>query len=154
AYLGNEVTTPYPLTDDAIKITAYLLGDGSLSGGNIGFTQAEGPALDEVKTSSKALGCELKHLRGYDYRITKPGGRYGKKQHFIRQLMIDCGLFGKDSYEKQFPDWAWLLDNRQLSLFLSRLLACDGWAHSNTRKDGKVNKEVGFATVSEQLARD
>ncbi len=159
-YLGNSVVKPYPLSDEAIKITAYLIGDGGLTGSSVVISQAPGPQLEEIKEISKTLGCDLVPKSSssvYDFSITssRSSRRFGKPgANFILTLMKDYGLRGLNSFEKKFPDWVWKLDNRQLAMFLSRLLACDGWAHSNKREDGRINKEIGFCTVSPQLADD
>jgi replicative DNA helicase len=59
------------------------------------------------------------------------------------------GLWGKGAKDKFVPEPVFTLPRGQLALFLNRLFATDGWATVTKEGSGRV----GFATVSERLAR-
>lgn len=157
-YLGNETVDPFDIEDEAIKLCAYLLGDGNVTGTELRVSQLEGAALSEIRECCDSWGLELRFQSGVDYRIVRKDrrsrGRYGKNR--LRDAVVSWGMRGVFARDKEFPSWIWLLDDRQLALFLSRLFACDGWASGNHRPGhkAKCNREVGLCSVSEQLVRD
>ncbi|MBL8874234.1 MAG: replicative DNA helicase [Phycisphaerae bacterium] len=59
------------------------------------------------------------------------------------------GLMGRDSHSKQIPGAVFTLPETQVSLFLNRLFATDGWA--TVLATGQA--QVGYASVNEKLAR-
>ncbi|NET38985.1 MAG: replicative DNA helicase [Cyanothece sp. SIO1E1] len=61
----------------------------------------------------------------------------------------EMGLWGKNAYEKVIPAIIFKLGRSQLSLFLNRLFATDGW--STVLTSGQA--QLGYASVSERLAR-
>lgn len=61
----------------------------------------------------------------------------------------ELGLWGKDAYSKTIPSIVFKLERSQISLFLNRLFATDGWATVLT--SGQA--QLGYATASEKLAR-
>ncbi|MFM7365508.1 MAG: replicative DNA helicase [Cuspidothrix sp.] len=58
-------------------------------------------------------------------------------------------LWGKDAHAKTIPMLVFKLEKSQLSLFLNRLFATDGWV--TTLASGQ--SQLGYCTVSEKLAR-
>jgi replicative DNA helicase len=79
-----------------------------------------------------------------------PGGyaaidRENPLAHWLR----DLGLWHKNAHQKTIPDVVFQLAPAQLALFLNRLFATDGWA--SVLASGQ--SQLGFATVSEKLAR-
>lgn len=67
----------------------------------------------------------------------------------LTQWLNELGLMGNGSHHKFIPDVVFRLPKHQLALFLNRLFSTDGWA--STWSSGQV--QVGYATVSEKLAR-
>ncbi|MBD2164313.1 replicative DNA helicase [Calothrix membranacea FACHB-236] len=61
----------------------------------------------------------------------------------------ELGLWGKDAHAKTIPPIIFKLERSQLSLFLNRLFATDGWA--TVLASGQ--SQLGYGTVSEKLAR-
>ncbi len=59
------------------------------------------------------------------------------------------GLWGKNAHTKSIPAIVFRLTRSQISLFLNRLFATDGWA--TLLASGQ--SQLGYGTVSEQLAR-
>ncbi|GAB4178673.1 MAG: hypothetical protein Fur006_11340 [Coleofasciculaceae cyanobacterium] len=61
----------------------------------------------------------------------------------------ELGLWGKDAHNKTIPSIIFKLKRSQISLFLNRLFATDGWATVLT--SGQA--QLGYATASDKLAR-
>ncbi len=70
-------------------------------------------------------------------------------QNTMTLWLKTLGLWGKSAHEKTIPTPIFKLKKTQLALFLNRLFATDGWA--TVLASGQV--QLGFATVSERLAR-
>lgn len=134
------------LSDDELKIIAYLIGDGGLTTGSVRFSQQENAQLEEVKSIVARMGCEIRYLDQYDYVITGKGWR----NNHIQRLLKDHGLYKKHSRDKCVPSAIFTANARQLALFLSRLYATDGWASID--KNGRC--EIGFCSASESLCQD
>jgi replicative DNA helicase len=67
----------------------------------------------------------------------------------ITVWLQELSLWGKDAHTKTIPAIVFRLERSQVSLFLNRLFATDGWA--TVPKSGQ--SQLGYATVSEKLAR-
>ncbi len=61
----------------------------------------------------------------------------------------ELGIWGKNANQKIIPPIVFKLTRSQISLFLNRLFATDGWA--TVLKSGQ--SQIGYGTVSEKLAR-
>jgi replicative DNA helicase len=61
----------------------------------------------------------------------------------------EIGLWGKDAHNKAIPSIIFQLTRPKIALFLNRLFATDGWVAIT----GDQLAQVGYATVSEKLAR-
>ncbi len=77
----------------------------------------------------------------------------------LTEALRDLGLMGLGSHTKHIPAAFFALPDRQVALLLGRLLATDGWAHAGQvrRRPGnspRPRAEIGYCSVSEQLARD
>ena len=67
----------------------------------------------------------------------------------LSRWLEELGVAGKDAHAKTIPDCVLRLPRPQLSLFLNRLFATDGWA---TRL-ASGQSQLGYASVSEALVR-
>lgn len=70
-------------------------------------------------------------------------------KHAIARWCDDLGVYGKGAAEKTIPECVFRLPNDQLSLFLNRLFATDGWACTFA----STQVQIGYASVSEKLCR-
>ncbi len=70
-------------------------------------------------------------------------------ENCLTQWLRTLDLWGKDAHAKTVPPQIFRLERSQLSLFLNRLFSTDGWA--SVLASGQA--QLGFATVSEKLAR-
>ncbi len=129
-------------------VVGALIGDGSLSGGNLGISTPD----DEVKTNIIAFlpeGYELVYRGGCDYYIKEGYSVRDEKGRYTRctlnRVLDRIGLLGKRSFEKFIPQ-EYLYGSYEQRLWLLRgLLDTDGCAEKHS---------VTYSTASEQLARD
>ncbi|NEQ45617.1 MAG: hypothetical protein F6K00_19560 [Leptolyngbya sp. SIOISBB] len=62
------------MQEHEIKLLAYLIGDGGLSGASPVFSQQENKQLQEVREAAAKMGCILIQKNRYDYVIARPKG--------------------------------------------------------------------------------
>lgn len=154
-----------------VKVIGYLIGDGSLSGDGVGFTQQDNKQLAEFRQCVETLGAQVvpswsdkAHTiwDGVSYNIVgssdkkvkspanSPSGVVFHRVNPITNLVRSYGLDGKRSEQKFVPDKIFSLTKPLVASFLSRLYSTDGWA--STYKD--ESSSIGYSSVSEQLIRD
>lgn len=150
-----DINSDVEIDDYKVKTLAYLLSDGSITTSIRFGNEIESVQLEFLKCIND-FDC--------DYRVSKKISKY--KEFYVKGKMLDnkfdtnhvvqyiksLNLFGKNSHKKFIPNEIMRLSKRQQSLFLSRLYACDGWASvsKSNRKSG--NCEIGYCSVSEDLA--
>lgn len=139
------------VSDSHIKLLGYLLGDGGLSNGSVVFTQKDGIVKEEFKTILSEVGCGFQDKDELTIRTTN-GKHFLKGSNTAINLVRDWGIYGKTAREKSFPNFVWELPNKQISLLLNRLFACDGWAYSETQKYN--HNQIGICLASEKMVRD
>lgn len=139
------------LTDDEVKVAAYLTGDGGLTAKTPVFTQTPGDQLDEFVGCVTRMGCEARQIPSdpISYRICGPTKAPGGNP--VTNLMRRLGLMGKGSRHKFVPNEILSASLRQQAMYLSRLYATDGWACVNGRN--KTEFQIGYCSASETLAR-
>jgi intein/homing endonuclease len=130
-----------------IVATAYLIGDGCLTGTTPGLTSGCREIVDEycdaveeingVRPSARLCDGKNAWVMNFGYR-TK-----------LARLLEEAGLLGKYSWEKRLPKWVFHLDEQDTRLFLSRLWATDGMIKAVPR--GVV---MSYSTTSRLLSRD
>jgi len=145
-----------PRNDDEVKLAAYLVGDGGTTC-SVSFTHLPGPALDEFVEIAHRLGgkvhCSKSASKAVQLRVSGASnldGRGSKGSNPVLELVKSWGLFGVKSKHKSFPSWVWELPDRQIALFLNRLLSCDGWALTTTHG----RSDIGICSASYALIRD
>jgi replicative DNA helicase len=171
---GSEVP------DAFVALTAYLVGDGSLTSATPRLT-ARDPAVRAdaaawaARVGVRAVEVAFRRCQVEDCadegRLQRPDERFhrhttalslcidrGRPNPLTRHLAA-MGLMGLGSADKRIPDAYFRLPDRQIRLFLSRLYATDGWAsiqshwRRSTSKRASVKGEIGYCSVSEELAR-
>ena len=124
-----EPSDPTRMKEEEVRLLAYLLGDGATApsaGANFAFTNAGQDALEDFARCARALGDEVVADL--------------VEAHGLRHLAVD----------KRVPEAVFSLPNDQLATFIGCLWATDGWV----TEAGIGPAEIGFASASEQLARD
>lgn len=125
-------TTPLEISDDEVKLVAYLAGDGGCTG-NTTFTNMDPGVLQEF--SEVALVCADTSQYDRFHRHIEPevtvaeGANSGQATTLqvkgIRHLVKRHGMDSR-AKEKRVPAEFYLLPDRQVALFLNRFWACDG----------------------------
>lgn len=148
-YFGNET-----ISDDKVKFTAYMLGDGNCTTNTMRFSNQNERVIKEITEAVEAaFGSTLiqyKYNATNDYNIVKINNRNqrnypNKAIDFLREI----GMFGKGALEKEIPEFIFRLNKKQTALFLSRLFATDGWVSSRTSPRNYF--EVGYCSSSKAL---
>ncbi|MBO0863086.1 MAG: replicative DNA helicase, partial [Chloracidobacterium sp.] len=136
-----------------VKILGYLIGDGCLMGG-LPELSAANPVLrdDFGRAVAEFGGVEVvpvkrsQRIVGLRVRRSNP---QGQERNTLRAWLESLGLYGCDDHAKFIPAPIFTLPRDLLSIFLNRLFATDPWA-CVLKCD---QAQVGYATVSERLAR-
>ena len=136
-----------------VKLLAYLIGDGSLTGRSPVFTVGKAALREDFERSVAEFGgVETRQAnsgaRTFSLRIRKSKERPGRANP-LTEWLRELGIYGRDSHSKFVPAPVFKLRRELVALFLNRLFATDGWA--TVLASGQ--SQLGFASVSERLAR-
>jgi replicative DNA helicase len=135
------------MPDHEIVLLAALSADGNLTERTPGFSLGKGSAvLPEVERAANALGLRVSAPSSGTPCIS--AGR-GAGPNPLTALCRRHGLWGRRSSDKFLPEAVFGLSDGQLAQFLSILYACDGHVNHSRRCS-----QIGYTTISEQLARD
>ena len=118
-----------PLRECEVKLLAYLLGDGCITGNTISLT------VDNAEVQTDFLESATEFGAGTNLRLD-----FWCKQHDI---------WGREPEEKVIPPSVFTLPEEQLALFLNRLFASDGW----TVRSSSGQPWIAYATPSERIAK-
>ncbi|MBD2139900.1 replicative DNA helicase [Anabaena sp. FACHB-1250] len=145
--VGNKIAIPRKIDvfgtetirECEVKLLGYLIGDGGLTNSTPRFTNSN-PLL---QTDFSEAVTEFGGLS-----ITREDSP-GQQTPSLCVGLEKLGLWGKDADTQTIPNIVFKLEKSQLSLFLNRLFATDGWA--TVLNSGQ--SQLGYCTVSERLAR-
>ncbi|GAA6620315.1 replicative DNA helicase [Scytonema sp. NUACC26] len=134
-----------------VKLLAYFIGDGCLTDTTPEFTNTN-PLIQEDFThavlsfsSQMKVRTEICSERAPTFSAIKNRGEKNPVTEWLKNL----SLWGKKADQKMVPAFVFQLERSQVSLFLNRLFATDGWATVITSD----RAQLGYCTVSEKLAR-
>lgn len=151
------------LSDDDVKLIAYMIGDGCVRKGknniNFNLTNAIDKVIEEWKyCCNYAFGNDSEFYVYRDIQWFLSFNNLNKP--LVYNFLDKYKLLGKLSYDKRVPQQIFGTSKRQIALFLSRLFATDGWASINYHKVSKVDSkerysgEIGYCSVNERLVKD
>lgn len=151
-----EPTHPINMPDWEVEWTGLMIGDGSMGSSS----RADAHCVLTVGDKSpitfnhvlglieeRGLNATVRHRHGASLispsqKVVRRGGNP------LREVLFKHELMGHTAGTKFIPKEFFKLSNRQIALLISRLIDTDGWvSKSNTW-------EVGYGTISEQLADD
>jgi hypothetical protein len=138
---GGQFGNKY-VDNDRIRITAYMLGDGSFRG-SYNFT---------AKRSSEALAemrLLLRDYREYPKANSKANMLVLRRTHELHTWAREDNLHGKLSYEKVIPAWVFLLSKNDTRTFIERLWSTDGMIKLDKRKAA-----ITYTSTSRELIYD
>jgi intein/homing endonuclease/phage terminase large subunit-like protein len=145
------------------KLLGYLQGDGGTTR-SVQFTNASEMIIDEIGEIIKAefgpyeIVKVGKESHCYGYAIVKDSRRFaqtGSQPNDVKDWLVSIGCFGKKATEKEIPKEILEGSKAEVSAFLSRLFACDGWASVDSFADDSHplgSTMVGYSSASFQLA--
>ncbi len=157
-----EVFGNRPVRECEIKLLAYFIGDGSLTGGKATFTNTDPRLVEDFATSVQAFGAvrcrrerDRTDWRAPSFTVTgDPEFIVTHRRDFAHRLQAAMGTHrgaqAQLACHKTIPAAVFSLPRAQLALFLNRLFATDGWACVTSRSR---LAQFGFATTSKRLAR-
>ena len=152
-----EPTELVSIPDWEVEWVGMMIGDGCVSKSSKGYYN-HNLTIGYQSPIQKAHCLQLIEDRGLKVRVVDDGRKFTLfpthgmgsrgKFHPMRDLMDRYKLSGHKAATKHIPKEFFSLSTRQVALLVSRLIDTDGWVSiSNTG-------EVGYGTVSEQLAED
>lgn len=148
-----NITPSTERTVDEFVIAGYLIGDGSLTGGNCSLTNKTPDYIKEFCQACDNLGF------GYNIRKAKNGviiislkakADQNRKLESPRFWVKEIGLHNLSSKTKKIPGFVWKGTNDQVRAFLAAYFHCDGCV--SFKHIGKQNISVAMSTISKKLA--
>ena len=147
-FFGNHY-----INENEIKLLAYMIGDGNCSSKTIRFCTASEAIRKEMERAVNYFDCEMVQYasnRDIDFNIVKKQNRNNRTYpNKIKEILEHHGVYGKTAHTKTIPSEIFNLDRNDTALFLSRLYATDGWAHTKNNK-----QQIGYCSVSRELIAD
>lgn len=143
-----------PMRECEVKLLAYLLGDGCLTDTTPEFTSGDARLREDFAAACAEFGGlrlrgEANGGRTPTLHVARDAGAAAGRENPLTGWLRALGVWGCGAHAKHVPAPVFQLPRAQLALFLNRLFATDGWA--TVLASGQP--QVGYSTVSEQLAR-
>lgn len=135
-----EPTNTTKMSESKIRLLAHFLTEGGLTTPSYTFTNSEEEIVEDCKKAVAEHGGELKSTgTSYCYRINKTAS--------LRPIMIQYGMHGKYSYEKEIPREIYSLSNEQLKFFIGTVWSDDGsiWTTSKCASFGTASRKFTLA---------
>lgn len=133
------------MSDERVRLTAYLIGDGCLGSGYVSFTQSPGKVLKEFLADLSAVkGTAV--LYGKKSTAAKS---VKLRQGVVHRWLAEDGLLGHKSGTKFIPEWVFRLDRRQTALFVNRLWATDG----HVKRVSSSQYSIEYCSISQRLVK-
>ncbi|HET7516267.1 MAG TPA: DnaB-like helicase C-terminal domain-containing protein, partial [Actinomycetes bacterium] len=172
--------TASELPDELVALTAYLIGDGSLTGGTPRLTACDPAVRADASAWAGRAGVHAVEVAFRRRRLDdcadeachqRPDEDFHRhttalsfaadrgRPNPLTQHLAAMGLMGVGSAGKHIPAAYFRLPDRQVRLFLSRLYATDGWAsiaryrRRSPSRRASVKAEIGYCSISQELAR-
>ncbi|MBV9469979.1 MAG: AAA family ATPase, partial [Abitibacteriaceae bacterium] len=145
--------TDESLTPDHVRLLAYFIAEGGLTGPCPKFTNAD-PVLvadfhEAINRQFPELIVKQDSCSPIDYKVVRPERGKGMEPNRLTAWLREFGLMGKYAAEKAFPGIVWCWSRRYLAEFLRVLFSCDGTIY----KLGDYPR-IEFSVASENLAKD
>ncbi len=160
--VGNKIAVPrsipvfganHSLSRDKIRLLAYFIAEGGLSGTVPKWTNAD-PVL--VADFQAAIGAEFPELEikaanasGIDFKIVRPNRGTGMAPNRLTAWLREVGLWGKKAEAKFVPAEVWTQSKPALAEFLRVLFSCDATIYQL----GNYPR-IEFAVASKRLAEE
>ncbi len=148
--------TDESLTLDKVRLLAYFIAKGGLTGTSPAFTNTDPIIISDFKSiiETHFPTCRLRQER-ITYTVAQPKNVYSQRgiavlpTNPVTKWLGELGLMGKLAKDKFFPACIWTWSRRYLAEFLRVLMSCDGCIYSF-----KGVPIIEFTVASQQLAVD
>jgi replicative DNA helicase len=155
-----------------VKVVGYLLGDGSLTAGNLTLTAENAAIRGDFKKCLSEMGLregessrEWAHFvecfptgRAPYIRVGRNPGveAYRGPVSPVFKLLVNLGMMEMDAYSKSIPEDFFGLPDKQVALLLGALWATDGACHTgeherDDRTSPSRRRDISYASVSRAL---
>jgi replicative DNA helicase len=129
-----------------VRLMAYFIAEGSLTGTTPGFTNTDPEILEDFHS---LIAREYPALRIRRHTISYfPSAQPGQPNN-LKGWLRELGLMGKGADQKRFPECVWRWDRARLIEFVKALMSCDGTIYPMSGYP-----RIEFAVASEGLASD
>lgn len=149
--LPRAVPTPQVtkrLPEGLPAFIGYMIGDGGMTGlSTPKFSQLPGPLLDEMRVLCRRFGGDL-------HRISPKPMTCDYSVVGLVELFRQFRMLGKNSYQHSIPEEIFQAPDDQILQCLSALIATDGWVSAQRSSQSTSGSQIGYVTVSSQLAED
>ena len=133
-----------------VKLLAYFIGDGCLTDTTPELTNINPLIQEDFQNAVISFSPQLKVC---NYRPERSSILYAAmcqgEKNPLSEWLENQALWSKKAEEKIIPACIFQLEGSQVSLFLNRLFATDGWGTVLASDQA----QLGYCTVSEKLAR-
>jgi replicative DNA helicase len=164
--VGDHIAVPTKVecfgTDESwpiekVRLLAYFIAEGGLTGGSPAFTNTDPVIVDDFKQiiATHYPVCSLRQER-ITYTVTQKKDEYSR-QHIailpknpVTLWLKELGLMDKLAKDKFFPSCVWKWSKRYLAEFLRALMSCDGSIY----KSSSGELFIEFTVASPKLATD
>jgi len=150
------------LTAEAARWLGYMIGDGSCTGTQKGFTNGDEAVLADFEHCSRNLGffttrskkafCNAEHIRVKAHPKRWTGK--GKIESPLTAFMKKHGIYGKSSYEKNVPPAVLASSDKIIGEFIGAYWSCDGHvAKRPYSRNGAIRRDfaIGCNSVNRDL---
>jgi len=129
-----------------LKLLAYLLADGGLTGSSIIFTKKNKETMNDFKKCVEKIGDETVVVKDdtISVRIKKTEGLHTKTKEWLKSLNVNKPLPKK----KVIPDIIFKTTKDNMKVFLSILFTCNG---SIYKEKNSIN--ISYSSSSEKMVR-
>lgn len=156
-YSAAESAAPgAPLSDDEIRLAAWVLSDGSIDKrGNVSIYQSKPEGIEEIERVLAGVGVEYsKYSRQRDARAVC-GRELVNTPLPSCQFAIAAASRAKAlsivPRKRELPEWASQMDQRQFGVFLDAYIMADGVDHAAERGAGNSAVIYGEREILDQL---
>lgn len=160
--VGNKIAVPRRVavfgsqstfSTAQIRLLAYLIAEGGLSGTVPKFTNADPVLVADFCAAIEAHFPELEvkaaNNSDIDFKIVRPNRGKGMAPNGLTAWLREIGLWGKKADQKFVPAEMWTQTKAALSEFLRVLFSCDATIYQLGD-----HPRIEFAVASQQLAED
>ena len=143
--------TDESLPRDLVRLMAYFIAEGGLTGRCPCFTNTDPVIIDDFQQiiAQNYAPCVVRQ-EGITYKVVRPTrSEWRSSPNPVTVWLQSLGLWGKLSQDKSFPDCVWRWTRPHQAEFLRVLMSCDG-----TIYDMAGYPRIEFAVASEKLAQD